>query len=65
MHDNGHFSFLFCKCVLNMTYHAGLQFYLGALRCVQDPLLLLQVPGYDHGHVHRILLEAILQTHPL
>lgn len=43
----------------------GCRFYLGALCRVQDPLFLLQVSGYDHGHVHRILLEAILQRDPL
>lgn len=41
------------------------RFYLGTLRCVQNLLLLLQVPGDDHGHVDRIFLEPILQRQSL
>lgn len=35
--------------------------HLHALRLSQDVLLLFQVPGDNHGHVDRILLEPILE----
>lgn len=37
------------------------EFYLDALGGGQNLLLLLQVPGDDHGHADRIFLEPVLE----